>query len=54
MPTSPAGTTEAWTIGPGPVRRARGFSLVEILVVLVIAGIAVAGVSLSVRGSGER
>ena len=34
--------------------KARGFSLIEILVVVVIVGVTAAVVALSVRGSGER
>ncbi|MCX7562952.1 prepilin-type N-terminal cleavage/methylation domain-containing protein [Xanthomonadaceae bacterium XH05] len=50
MPTSPAGTIE-----PHPrARRERGFSLVEILVVVAIIGVTTGLVALSIRGSGER
>ena len=52
MPTSPTGTTDGH-----PRLRARcerGFSLIEILVVVVIVGVTAAVVALSVRGSGER
>ncbi len=56
MPISPTGTTDR-TRAAGrrtPLRAQAGFSLIEILVVLVIAGIAVTGAVLSIGGSGER
>ena len=39
---------------PRPTRRARGFSLIEVMVVLVIIGIATAAVGLSVRPDSAR
>ncbi|MFA5684358.1 MAG: prepilin-type N-terminal cleavage/methylation domain-containing protein [Lysobacteraceae bacterium] len=51
MPMSPAGASD-----PGVIwrRAARGLSLIELLVVLVIVATVVAGTVLSVSGSGER
>lgn len=48
MPTWPTGTTDSIRL------RNRGFSLIEILVVLVIVGVLTGGVLLSIRGGGER
>lgn len=50
MPTSPTGTTDEFP----RAAHERGFSLIEILVVVVIVGVTAAVVALSVRGSGER
>lgn len=56
MPISPAGTTDSTHArrAPVPAHGSTGFSLIEILVVLVIVGIAVTGAVLSIGGSGER
>ena len=52
MPTSPTGTTERHP--RTRMARVRGFSLIEILVVIVIVGVTTGLVVLSVRSSGER
>lgn len=41
-------------VAPARARARRGFSLIELLVVLVIIGVVIGTVTLAVRGSGER
>lgn len=54
MPMSPTGTNDAHRFGTPGRLLARGFSLIELLVLLVIVGITTGAVVLSIRGSGER
>ncbi len=51
MPTSAAGNDVAPTLGAAHVARTRGFTLLELLVVVAIIAIATAGVSLALRDS---
>ena len=52
MRTLPTGTTEQ--LARPRVMRARGFSLIEILVVVAIVGVTTGLVALSIHGRGER
>ena len=49
MPISGPGSSGAWRAPPGPARPARGFTLLELLVVLVIVAMISSAVVLSLR-----